>query len=73
MPANDVIRMAIFKHSQTAADSVIRRLVDASAHLRRHDAYAAFDAMEDLNRDIAKVRCLMLIILEMEPKKERYV
>lgn len=72
-PSSDVIRAVIFQHSTTIIESIMRRLVDASTHLQRHDEDSVLEAIDKLEVDIAKICCLMFLIQDFDQPKEKYV
>jgi hypothetical protein len=63
----------LFRHSTTIIESIMRRLVDASAHLQRHDEDSVLDAIDDLESDIARIRSLMFLTKEFDQPPEKYV
>lgn len=67
------MRTMIFQHSATIIKTIIRRLIDASAHLQRHDEESVIDAIYELELDIARIRCLMFLTHDFNESKEKNV
>jgi len=57
----------------TIIETITRRFIDASAHLQPHDEEGVLDGICDRELDIMRIRCLMLLTLDFNQTKERYV
>jgi len=67
---NDAIRATLLRNTIATIDAIRRRLNDASAHLERDDAEGVLGALDGIERDLARVRCLVSVAQDFGPKEK---
>jgi hypothetical protein len=60
----------LFNLAETTIEKLHRRLIDASAHLKRRDALAVLGPLSRFELDIARIRCLMSVAEDFGPKEK---
>jgi hypothetical protein len=67
---SDAIRATLFRNTAVTIDTIRRRLNDASTHLELHDAVGVLGALDGLERDLGRVRCLVSVTQDFGPKEK---
>jgi hypothetical protein len=68
---SDAIRATLFRNTATTIDTIRRRLNEASAHLEHHSADGVLGALDGVERELARVRCLVSVSQDFGPKEQK--